>query len=161
MLIGRVCDRRMLCPKGAMLCWSRIVVSHSVCRGVVFRRIIGDFGCSFSTFCKHPEEVCEMEVPEEYMEDAIDCGQNGYDVRVPDYQEMLNSIDQDPVQVGYQDTEKKVEMDLVAKTPHLSESKSDWWLDAGGGMSPEVEEDEDSNHEGDDGHSVPQKEDEE
>ena len=32
--------------------------------------------------------------------------------------------------------------------------------DAGGEISPKVQEDEDSNDEGDDGHSVPQKEDE-
>ena len=101
-----------------------------------------------------------MEVPEEYMEDAIDCGQNGCAVRVPCYQEVLNSIDQDPVKVGYEDTEKEVEMNLVAKTPHLSELKSVSWLDADEEISPEVEEDEDSNDEGDDGHSVPQKEDE-
>ena len=104
--------------------------------------------------------VCEMEVPEEYMEDAIDCGQNGCDVRVPSYQEVLNSIDQDPIKVGNEDTEKEVEMNLVAETPHLSELKSVSWLDAGGEISPKVEEDENSNHEGDDGHSVPQKEDE-
>ena len=101
-----------------------------------------------------------MEVPEEDMEDAIDCGQNGYSVRVPGYQEVLNSIDQDPVKVGYEDTEKEVEMNLVAETPHLSELKSVSWLDADEEISPEVEEDEDSNDEGDDGHSVPQKEDE-
>ena len=81
-------------------------------------------GFSWFTFYKHPEEVCEMEVPEEYMEDAIDCGQNGCDVRVPGYQEVLNSIDQDPIKVGNEDTEKEVEMNLVAETLHLSELKS-------------------------------------
>ena len=58
------------------------------------------------------------------MEDAIDCGQNGCDVRVPGYQEVLNSIDQDPIKVGNEDTEKEVEMNLVAETLHLSELKS-------------------------------------
>ena len=76
-------------------------------------------GFSWFTFYKHPEEVCEMEVPEEYMEDAIECCQNGCAVRVPCYQEVLNSIDQDPIKIGYEDTEKEVEMNLVAETPHL------------------------------------------
>src|SRR6056300_1303069 len=43
MLIGIVCYRRRLCPIGAMLYWSQIVVCHSVCRGVVFLRMICDF----------------------------------------------------------------------------------------------------------------------
>ena len=65
-----------------------------------------------------------MKVSEEDMEDAVDCCQNGCAVRMPGYQKVLNSIDQDPIKVGYEDTEEEVEMNLVAETPHLSELKN-------------------------------------
>ena len=51
-------------------------------------------------------------------------------------------------------------MDLVAETPHLPEYRAFDGCDTGGEISPEVEEDEDSNDKCDDGHSVPKKEDE-
>ena len=72
----------------------------------------------------------------------------------------LNSKAEDPVKVGCEETEEEVEMNLVAKTSHLPEYDA---LDDPatlGVVSPEVEEDEDSNDECDDGHSVPKKKDE-
>ena len=72
----------------------------------------------------------------------------------------LNTIAEDPVKVGCEETEEEVEMNLVAETPHLPEYRVFDGCDTGGDMSPEVEEDEDSNDKCDDGHSVPKKEDE-
>ena len=51
-------------------------------------------------------------------------------------------------------------MNLVAKTSHLPENNAFDGCNTGGELSPEVDEDEDSNEECDDGHSVPKKEDE-
>ena len=51
-------------------------------------------------------------------------------------------------------------MNLVTKTSHLPEYNALDGCATGGEISPEVEEDEDSNEECDDGHSVPKKEDE-
>ena len=56
----------------------------------------------------------------------------------------LDPVAEHPVHICSEKTEKQVEMNLVPKTPHLSE----------------VEEDEDGQEEGDDGHGVPQEEDE-
>ena len=71
----------------------------------------------------------------------------------------LNTIAEDPVKVGCEETEEEVEMNLVAKTSHLPEYRVFNGCDPGGEISPEVEEDEDSNDKCDDGHSVPKKED--
>ena len=71
----------------------------------------------------------------------------------------LNTIAEDPVKVGCEETEEEVEMNLVAKTSHLPEYRVFYGCDIGRGISPEVEEDEDSNDKCYDGHSVPKKED--
>ena len=57
----------------------------------------------------------------------------------------LNSIAEDPVKVGCEETEEEVEMDLVAETPHLPENRVLDGYEDGGEASPEVKEDEDSN----------------
>ena len=51
-------------------------------------------------------------------------------------------------------------MNLVAETPHLSKIGVLVGHDVDERISPEVEEDEDRNQEGDDGHSVPKEENE-
>ena len=72
----------------------------------------------------------------------------------------LHTIAEDPVKVGCEETEEEVEMNLVAETSHLPEYNPFDGCNTGGELSPEVDEDEDSNEECDDGHSVPKKEDE-
>ena len=47
----------------------------------------------------------------------------------------LNSIAEDPVKVGCEETEKEVEMNLVAETPHLSEKS---WLSVKMGIMNEI-----------------------
>ena len=60
----------------------------------------------------------------------------------PQVQAHLDPVTEDPVHVCGEEAEEQVEMNLVSEASHLSE----------------VEEDEDGQEEGDDGHCVPQEE---